>query len=136
MIKGIAHVCIGSKDLTETEKFYCEGLGFKKKFNFVRKDEVIGFYMETGDGVFVEVFKRDEIDPSAQAPISHLCLQTNNIDAVRASLGKAGYKATEKKMGADQSWQSWVTDPCGVKIEFHQYTAKSSQCTGADCMLD
>ena len=42
---------------------------------------------------------------------------------------------TEKKLGEDQSRQAWVTDPAGVRIEFHQYTAKSCQSTGATCVL-
>lgn len=55
---------------------------------------------------------------------------------VRRCLGAGGYAVTEKKLGADQSWQAWTTDPSGVRIEFHQYTAHSSQVTGKDCVLD
>ncbi|OGV68596.1 MAG: hypothetical protein A3K19_11515 [Lentisphaerae bacterium RIFOXYB12_FULL_65_16] len=42
---------------------------------------------------------------------------------------------TDKKLGADQSWQFWVTDPGGVRIEFHQHTENSSQRTGKDCIV-
>jgi hypothetical protein len=47
-----------------------------------------------------------------------------------------GYETTEKKLGSDQSWQIWTTDPNGVRIEFHQYTADSSQRTHNNCILD
>jgi hypothetical protein len=47
-----------------------------------------------------------------------------------------GYDVTDKTMGADRSWQAWTKDPGGVRIEFHQYTARSCQKTGADCVLD
>ena len=46
-----------------------------------------------------------------------------------------GYEVTEKKLGADESWQTWVTDPSGVRIEFHEYTEKSTQITGEDCIV-
>ena len=135
MITGIAHVCIGSPDLGATARFYCEGLGFRKKFDFIRNGEVAGFYLEAGAGAFVEVFRNDRINREGTPPIMHLCLETDDIDNVRRQLKKAGFEVTEKAMGADNSWQCWTKDPAGVSIEFHEYTAESSQKTGADCVL-
>ena len=34
MIKQLAHICIGAKDLAEAERFYCGLLGLKKAFSF------------------------------------------------------------------------------------------------------
>lgn len=136
MLKGIAHICISSVDLAATERFYCSGLGMIKGFDFVRKGEVIGFYLRAGGNAFVEVFRRGSISPEAGGPISHLCLEVSDIDAVVARLKAHGYETTAKVMGADHSWQAWVTDPAGVKIEFHQYTPDSCQLTGAPCLLE
>ena len=136
MIKGIAHICIGALDLAATERFYCAGLGMTKGFNFLRKGQVIGFYLKAADGVYVEVFKNSKIVPQPDQPISHLCLEVSDIDETVARLKANGYDVTAKLLGADRSWQAWVTDPAGVRIEFHQYTAKSSQLTGADCILE
>ena len=136
MIKGIAHICIGTSDLAATERFYCYGLGLTRGFNFVRKGQIIGFYLKAAEGVYVEVFKREKVVPEPDSPISHLCLEVGDIDDTVARLKANGYEPTGKILGADQSWQAWVTDPAGVRIEFHQYTPKSCQLTGVDCVLE
>jgi hypothetical protein len=46
MIKGLAHVCLSATDLAAAERFYCFGLGFRKRFDFIHSDLVIGFYLE------------------------------------------------------------------------------------------
>ena len=42
----------------------------------------------------------------------------DSIDDISRPLTEAGYEVTEKKLGADESWQAWVTDPTGIRIEF------------------
>lgn len=135
MIKGIAHVCLSATDLVEVERFYCNGLGVKKAFNFIREGRVIGFYLEVAPGDYIEVFERDAIDAKANGLIGHFCLEVADIDQARQRLLENGYEASEKKLGCDQSWQFWTTDPSGVRIEFHQYTLQSSQLTHRDCIL-
>ncbi len=44
MIKGLVHVCIATRDLAATERFYCAGLGFEKAFDFIRGREVDGSF--------------------------------------------------------------------------------------------
>ena len=58
MFKRVAHICIGSNDLKETERFYCDVLGMEKKFDFVKDDELYGYYIDVGDTTFIEVFKQ------------------------------------------------------------------------------
>lgn len=136
MIRGIAHVCLAAKDLAAAQKFYCEGLGFSKQFDFIRNGEVVGFYLKVAEGNFIEVFRQDEIHAHSQCPIMHICFEVDDVDAVAARLKSLGYEATEKLLGGDKSWQVWTTDPSGVRIEFHQYTPESTQITGKDCILD
>lgn len=136
MIKDIAHICIAARNLAETERFYCEGLGLKKAFNFIQSGRVIGFYLEVGNGRFIEVFERNPLEVSPRHPILHLCLEVEDMDAVRAHLIASGIEATEKKLGSDRSWQIWATDPGGVRIEFHQYTPQSHQITRQDCIRE
>ena len=135
MVKQIAHVCIGATDLEATERFYCGVLGFARKFRFLKGSEPIGFYLDAGGGTFIEVFRQDDVQEGSRPLIRHFCLLTDDIDRLRQALLRAGHEVTEKKKGCDQSWQAWVTDPSGVRIEFHQYTAQSSQLTGSDCVL-
>ena len=135
MINSIAHVCTASKDLSATENFYINCLGFKKKFDFLRANKCVGFYLEVTDKSYIEIFLQTDLLITDKAPIRHLCLETSNIDAVITRLRECGYEATDKKLGADKSWQTWTKDPDGVRIEFHQYTEESSQNTGVNCIL-
>jgi catechol 2,3-dioxygenase-like lactoylglutathione lyase family enzyme len=136
MLKSIAHVCIAATDLAATEQFYCSGLGCRKVFDFVRRGERIGFYLAVGNTTFIEAFRHDTVDTKAKAPIQHMCLEVDDIDDMSCRLKSCGYQVTDKKLGADQSWQTWTADPSGVRIEFHQYTPQSSQITGQNCALD
>lgn len=134
MIRGIAHLCIRVADLEQTARFYCDGLGLKKAFDFIRDGKVVGFYLHVGNGNYLEIFQREPVE-AGPSPIDHLCLETDSIDEVNARLSAAGYAVGEKKMGADHAWQAWLTDPDGVRIELHEYTAESCQKTGKSCIL-
>jgi catechol 2,3-dioxygenase-like lactoylglutathione lyase family enzyme len=132
MIKRIAHLCLVSNDLAATERFYVNALGLKKAFNFMHNGVATGFYLSAGDDCFIEVFLTDKLPDGNSSAIKHLCLEVGSIDDISAKIKKAGYDITEKQLGSDNSWQAWVTDPNGVKIELHEYTAESSQKTHID----
>ena len=103
MTKQIAHVCISSLDLEATQRFYCEGLGFRKVFDFKREGDLVGFYLGVTDDTFVEVFRQNEVDTQAKSPVRHFCLEVESIDNVKSHLTDKGYEVTEKKLGADES---------------------------------
>jgi len=136
MIKRFAHVCLSASDLPAVERFYSCGLSCKKAFDFIKDGQVIGFYLEITQDSYIEVFLRDEINLDVKFPISHFCLEVDDIDQISQQLIENGYDASKKELGSDQSWQIWTTDPSGVRIEFHQYTPKSSQITHKNCILD
>ena len=135
MIKGLAHVCLAAADLAATERFYCGGLGLQKAFDFIRNDRVVGFYLALPQGGYIEIFQRDGIEAKANGPILHFCLEVDDIELTGRRLTENGYEVTAKSLGADHSWQMWTTDPSGVRIEFHQYTERSSQITHENCIL-
>lgn len=134
MIKALAHVCLFSRDLERTRQFYCDGLGLSVQFRFLRQGELFGFYLKISDTQFIEVFHREEA-AGGVAQIGHLCLETDDIAALRSDLTARGIETTEPKLGADHSWQMWLKDPDGTAIEIHQYTPQSSQYTGGDCVV-
>ena len=134
MIKGIAHLCIRVADLGRTARFYCQGLGLEKAFDFRRDDKTVGFYLKAGNGNYLEFFEREPAEPGAN-PIDHLCFEVDSIDSVNAAVAAAGYTPGEKKMGADPAYQAWLTDPDGVRIELHEYTPDCCQKTGRTCYL-
>ena len=58
----------------------------------------------------------------------HLSLEVENIQAVREELMQKGITPdSEIKMQADHTYQLWVTDPDGNRIEFMEYTSESLQ---------
>lgn len=136
MVTGFAHICILSNNLSVTEKFYVEILGMRKKFDFLRSGHRIGFYLEVGSGQFIEVFQKSDRDVSHSSALTHFCLQVNDIQATSHHLRKHHIDHQPPKLGTDQSWQIWFSDPDGIAIELHQYTSTSSQLTGKDCQVN
>ncbi len=133
MITRLAHANIVSDDLAASEHFYCDVLGMKKAFEFYKNDALYGFYVECGDTTFIEVFMQTEEVNLERPIIRHLCLEVADLDSVIATVRSRGWEISDKKRGCDQSWQAWITDPDGVRIEVMQYTEQSSQFTGAPC---
>ncbi len=133
---SIAHVCIYTRDLETSRKFYCDGLGMKKVFDFTLNGSLYGFYLEMSPGNYIEVFLNAEFDAENRGPLRHLCLETDDIEAMRDRLNQAGIVTTEITRGCDKTYQFWFKDPNGNDIEFHQYTPESSQFTGAHCEVD
>ena len=135
MIRRLAHINILSNDLAATEQFYCGLLGLKKGFEFLKDGELFGFYLETGETTFIEVFLQSSFDCN-RPHIHHLCLEVEDLDATIATIRSKGGEITDKKQGGDRSWQAWMRDPAGVNIELMQYTPESSQFTGNPCIVD
>lgn len=126
-ITQIAHVCIFARDLAATEAFYRDVLGLRRAFTFKRGDEEIGYYLALGQRTFIEVFKKDESRFSETDQINHICLETEDIDGFVRDTRAKGVEVTDKKLGVDGTWQAWLTDPNGVKLEIFQYTKDSLQ---------
>ncbi len=136
MFTRLAHVCIGATDLAASERFYVEGLGMEKAFDFIRRDERFGFYVKAGETTFIEIFAEGAA-PNHERPImKHFCLEVADIDQTIAALTARGVAVEPKKMGADNNWQAWLTDPSGVRIELMQYSENSTQFTGEPVILD
>lgn len=132
MITQIAHICIHSPDLDLTKRFYTEALGLDVRFEFEKDGEPFGYYLEVGHMTFIEVFKGD---PGRAGNIKHVALQVSDLDGLIARIRSAGFEVGDKRMGADNSWQAWTTDPSGVQIEFHEYTDDSRQRVGGKCIV-
>ncbi len=133
MIKQIAHICIHTKDLEKTFKFYTEVLGLEKGFEFEKDGELFGYYIKLGNNTFIEVFKGD---PGEVGNINHVAIEVENIDGLIQRIRSHNYKIEDKTIGDDHSWQVWITDPNGIRIEFHEYTEKSMQLVGGKCKVN
>lgn len=138
LITQVAHTCIFARDLSAVEAFYRDVLGVAPKFHFKRGETHIGFYLDFGNRTFVEVFLKGESRFEDSNQINHICFETQDIDAFMAHARSKGVTVTDKKLGVDNTWQCWLADPSGVKIEIFQYTADSFQFGpgGVDCQVD
>ena len=136
-VKQVAHVCIFARDLEATRRFYEEVLGLDVAFSFLRDGEVIGFYLNAGGRSHIEVFERQGTRFDETNQINHLCLEVESIDAAIAHVASQGVELTRpKKRGVDGTWQCWLADPNGVRIELFEYTDQSAQFTGGDRVVD
>lgn len=131
-VKQLAHVCIFAHDLDVTEAFYRDVLGIGVVFRFLKDGRSIGYYLDAGARTNIEVFARAEAAFSERDAINHLCLEVEDMDALLAHLGGLGVPFTAKSFGCDDTWQAWITDPNGVKIELFEYTGRSAQFVGGD----
>ena len=136
IIKKIAHACIFAHDLEATEKFYREVLGIEVVFRFMKAGKLIGYYLDAGDATHIEVFHKTEAAFAETNAINHICLEVTNMDEAVAQVRARGIDALDKKLGVDGTWQSWLTDPNGVKIELFEYTGKSLQFIGGVCEVN
>ena len=132
LVKQLAHVCIFAHDLDATEAFYRDALGMGVVFRFLKDGRAIGYYLDAGGRSNVEVFAKAETEFSERNAINHLCLEVEDMDATLAHFRGLGIPFREKSFGCDDTWQAWITDPNGVKIELFEYTEKSAQFVGGD----
>lgn len=134
MLTNLAHVCIETNDLEKTETFY-RILSLKRQFDFKNlQGELVAFYLAFGNKTYVEVIKTTK--PKQPGLIRHFAIEVDDIDAAHQTLLEHGIDVTEKELGIDNTWMITCTDPNGVFIELHEYTADSLQLVGGVCEVD
>lgn len=90
-------------------------------------------YVEMAPGQFLEFFHIQEQlgepgDLSGKYGYQHLAIQVENIREAWDVLTARGVEPdTGINMGPDYTWQFWVHDPDGNRIEFMEYTDRSLQ---------
>ena len=128
MITGLAHACFTVSDLDRALVFYRDGLGLKEAFEFVNEDgRRYGVYLHLGGRNFIELFSGALGERAEKQSYSHICLEVDDIEATVSLLRDRGIEVSPIKMGKDQSYQAWITDPDGNRIELHHYTPESWQ---------
>jgi glyoxylase I family protein len=127
MITGIAHICLTVSDLEGSIAFYRDGLGLKPAFDFTRDGRRYGLYLHVGGRNFVELFEGELVDPAPKQSFRHFCLEVDDIQEAVKTLRQRGIEVSDPKLGADQSYQAWIADPDGNRIELHSYTPESWQ---------
>lgn len=125
MLKAFAHVCFRVKDLDASIEFYVNKLGLKHAFDFINDEgERFGVYLHVGGRSFVELFRGD---PEPTESWQHFCLEVEDVKEACETLRSRGLEVTDPHLGSDGSWQCWIQDPDGNRIELHSYTEDSQQ---------
>jgi len=128
MIAGLSHACFVVSDLERSIAFYRDGLGLPIAFEFRSPEgRLTGVYLHVGGRTFIELFQGNPAPAPKDASYKHICLEVDDIDATIAELAERGIEATDKKLGTDNSWQAWLTDPDGNRLELHAFTPESKQ---------
>jgi lactoylglutathione lyase/glyoxylase I family protein len=115
---------------------YYQKLGFKPKFAFTRKGKHFGHYLKINSKHYIELFENSDMNAPVNTGLIHFCLECKNLDAFIKKLDSKGISHTDKKLGCDNTWQVWLTDPDGNAFEIHQYTPQSMQKVGGEVEAD
>jgi Lactoylglutathione lyase and related lyases len=135
-ILALAHAGLKVKDMEQSLKFYCDGLGFQHEFTLYReeKDSLPWIeYLEFGDQQFVELFysyeeRKEHPNLREYYSIHHIALIVDDIHEAAESFKEKGIKMKgEPVLGPDHTWQLWIVDPDGNELEIMEYTAESFQ---------
>jgi catechol 2,3-dioxygenase-like lactoylglutathione lyase family enzyme len=128
MIIGLAHACFRVSDLERSVHFYCDLLGLTRAFEFRNAEgKKTGQYVHVGGRSFIELFLGEITPPVKTQSYGHICLEVQDINATVRTLRERGLEVSDVKLGLDHSYQAWVTDPDGNRIELHDYTLESWQ---------
>ncbi|HQK92242.1 MAG TPA: VOC family protein [Armatimonadota bacterium] len=128
MVRGLAHVCFLVRDLEASEAFYRDVLGLRPAFDFVNDEgERFGVYLHVGHRTFVELFSGDHAGARDGQSYQHFCLEVDDVAEAVRTLRARGVDVTDPYFGSDRSWQAWLSDPDGNRIELHGYTPESRQ---------
>ena len=128
---NLSHVAVTAKDMEKSLDFYTRVMGFRRVFDI--NDQKTGaphiVYLSMGNDQFIELFyggEEDNIWEAKQRGFSHICLAVDDIHEMIRKIEEAGYPITrELKLGPDNNWQFWVTDPDDVRIEIMQIDPES-----------
>jgi lactoylglutathione lyase/glyoxylase I family protein len=117
MIRQIGHVCIRVSNIDQTINFYHKQLGLPIKIQYEKEGKVILVLFEIGNMTYLEA----NLQNSVKQNPGHFSLETEDIDKFMHNMKLQGIACTEKSMGCEGAWQTWVKDPDGNNFEIQQY---------------
>ncbi|MCK4376457.1 MAG: VOC family protein [Candidatus Brocadiae bacterium] len=128
MITGLSHACFVVSDLEKSAEFYRDRLGLAAAFDLnIPEAGLRGVYLRVGGRTFIELFQGDSVPTPDEASYKHICLEVDDIEETVQTLRERGVEVGDISLGKDRSYQAWLTDPDGNRIELHQFTAESLQ---------
>ncbi len=129
MITDLGHPAFAAHDVERSLDFYVL-LGIRESFRLHHEDgSLMLVYLHVAGDRFIEVFPGGPPpDPDRRGSFMHLCLLTDDIDAVVEHLRENGAPIDQEPIvGLDHNWQAWTRDPDGNEIELMQLSEESPQ---------
>lgn len=129
MITDLGHTAFSVSDIDRSIEFYAK-FGIHEAFRLHREDgSLMLVYLHIGGDRFLELFPgRTEGDSSGPQSFKHICLLTDDTEAMVSELETAGVPIDRPpKRGLDGNLQAWTHDPDGNQIELMQLVESSPQ---------
>ena len=133
-IKRIDHIAIVVENLDWALGVYRDALGMTvSDVREMPEQDVKMAFLPSGDSE-IELLEPLSADSGIGKYLAkrgeglhHICLEVDDIESTVQALRERGIEVSDPKLGGDQSWQAWIADPDGNRIELHHYTAESKQ---------
>jgi lactoylglutathione lyase len=127
LFKQIGHVAFNVRDMDAALSFYRDTLGFDEMFRLHNDEGDLSIiYLRITDSQFLELFPAKGEIPTDDRNFSHLCLEVDNLDATVAELQKRGVEiVSARTQGKAGSWQAWIADTEGNRIELMEIAPNS-----------
>ena len=129
MITDLGHPAFAAHDVELTLDSYAL-LGVRESFRLHHEDgSLMLVYPHVAGDCFIEVCPGEPLpDPNRRAGFMHLCLLTDDIDAIVGHLREYGAPIDQEPIvGLDRNWQAWTRDPDGNESELMQLSEESPQ---------
>jgi catechol 2,3-dioxygenase-like lactoylglutathione lyase family enzyme len=119
-ILGVAHIAVFAHDYEKSRSFYGDFLGFEEPYSLKNKDGSASMtFFKINDHQYIELFPEREANSDR---LSHISLETDNIEALRVYLASKGVKVPDHAQPARIGNLSFnIIDPAGHQVEMVQY---------------
>jgi len=109
---GLSHLLLQVKDLSASEHFYVEGLGFTVRKRDRLPDGRDLIVLDQGVGLA-------EGGPEPPGPVEHIAFQTRNVESYEERVKAAGGTVVDGPRPGVYGISLYFLDPDGNKIELH-----------------